>query len=110
ARAVVAAADGVPVVAFGARHLHPNAVGAMEYAAIVGGCEACASVIGARMAGGPRSGTIPHALVLILGDTVRAARLFHETIDPAVNRVALVDTFHDEAEESLRVGQAMGKD
>ena len=108
ARAVVAAADGVPVIAFGARHLHPNAVGAMEYAAIVGGCQACASVIGARMAGRPPSGTIPHALVLVLGDTVRAAQLFDATIDPSVSRVALVDTFHDEAEESVRVGQALG--
>jgi len=110
ARATVTAADGVPVIAFGARHIHPNAVGPMEYAAIVGGCQACASVIGSRMAGTPPSGTIPHALVLVLGDTVTAARLFHETIDAAVPRVALVDTFHDEAEESLRVGQALGRD
>ncbi len=110
ARAAVAAADGVPVIAFGARHIHPNAVGAMEYAAVVGGCQACASVLGARMAGVPPSGTMPHALVLVLGDTVRAARLFHETIDPAVNRVVLVDTFHDEVEEALRVGEALGDD
>jgi len=110
ARAVVAAADGVPVVAFGARHIHPNAVGAMEYAAVVGGCEACASVIGARMAGVAPSGTIPHALILVLGDTVRAAQLFHQYIDPAVRRVVLVDTFHDEVEEAVRVGQALGKD
>jgi len=110
ARATVAAAEGVPVIAFGARHLHPNAVGPMEYAAIVGGCQACASVIGARMAGLPPSGTMPHALVLVLGDTVRAARLFHATIDPAVNRVVLVDTFHDEVEEALRVGEALGDD
>lgn len=110
ARAAVTAADGVPVIAFGARHLHPNAVGAMEYAAIVGGCQACASVVGARMAGLPPSGTMPHALVLVLGDTVRAARLFHETIDPSVHRVVLVDTFHDEVEEALRVGDALGDD
>ena len=110
ARATVTAADGVPVIAFGARHIHPNAVGPMEYAAIVGGCEACASVIGSRMAGTPPSGTMPHALVLVLGDTVRAAQLFHATIDPAVNRVVLVDTFHDEVEEALRVGEALGDD
>lgn len=110
ARAAVAAADGIPVIAFGARHIHPNAVGAMEYAAVVGGCQACASVIGARMADVPPSGTMPHALVLVVGDTVRAARLFHETIDPAVSRVVLVDTFHDEVEEALRVGAALGED
>ncbi|MGI8690477.1 MAG: nicotinate phosphoribosyltransferase [Thermomicrobiales bacterium] len=110
ARAAVTAAAGVPVIAFGARHIHPNAVGAMEYAAIVGGCQACASLVGAQMAGLPPSGTMPHALVLVLGDTVRAARLFHETIDPTVNRVVLVDTFHDEVEEALRVGEALGDD
>lgn len=110
ARAAVTAADGVPIVAFGARHIHPNAVGAMEYAAIIGGCQACASIIGARMAGVAPSGTMPHALVLVLGDTVRAARLFHATIDPAVSRVVLVDTFHDEVEEALRVGEALGAD
>lgn len=108
ARAVVQAADGVPVVAFGARHLHPNAVGAMEYAAIVGGCQASASIIGARMARRAPSGTMPHALILVLGDTVRAAQLFHEVIDPSVNRVVLVDTFHDEVEEAVRVGHALG--
>jgi nicotinate phosphoribosyltransferase len=110
ARAAVTAADGVPVIAFGARHIHPNAVGAMEYAAIVGGCQACASVVGAAMANLPPSGTMPHSLVLVLGDTVRAARLFHATIDPAVSRVVLVDTFHDEVEEALRVGEALGED
>lgn len=110
ARAAVAAADGVPVVAFGARHIHPHAVGPMEYAAIVGGCQACASLIGSRMAGTPPSGTMPHALVLVLGDTVRAAQLFHATIDAAVPRVVLVDTLHDEAEEALRVGAALGRD
>jgi len=110
AQAAVTAAAGVPVIAFGARHIHPNAVGAMEYAAIVGGCQACASLVGAHMAGLPPSGTMPHALVLVLGDTVRAAQLFHETIDPAVNRVVLVDTFHDEVEEALRVGEALGDD
>ncbi len=108
ARAAVTAAAGIPVIAFGARHIHPNAVGAMEYAAIVGGCQACASVVGAAMAGLPPSGTMPHALVLVLGDTIRAARLFHATIDPAVNRVVLVDTFHDEVEEALQVGAALG--
>jgi len=107
ARAVVQAADGVPVVAFGARHIHPNAVGPMEYAAIVGGCQACASIIGSRMAGRAPSGTMPHALILVLGDTVRAAQLFHQVIDPSVNRVVLVDTFHDEVEEAVRVGQAL---
>ena len=51
---------------------------------------------------------MPHALVLIFGDTVRAAEAFDKHIDPEVPRIILVDTFKDEAEESLRVADALG--
>jgi len=39
----VAAADGIPVVSFGARHVHPNAAPSMDYAAVIGGCATCSS-------------------------------------------------------------------
>ena len=51
---------------------------------------------------------MPHALILILGDTVRAVQTFDKWMPPPINRVALVDTFHDEAEEALRVARALG--
>jgi len=38
ARECVDAARGVPIISFGARHVHPSVVGIMEYSAIVGGC------------------------------------------------------------------------
>jgi nicotinate phosphoribosyltransferase len=47
-------------------------------------------------------------MILIFGDTVEATRAFDRHISPEVNRVALVDTFKDEAEESLRVAAALG--
>jgi nicotinate phosphoribosyltransferase len=50
---------------------------------------------------------MPHALVLIIGDTLESAKAFDATIDPAVPRVVLVDTFQDEALESLRVAAAL---
>ena len=52
---------------------------------------------------------MPHALVLIFGDTVRAAEAFDRHIEPDVPRIVLVDTFKDEAEESLRVAEALGE-
>jgi nicotinate phosphoribosyltransferase len=61
------------------------------------------------MAGLSPTGTMPHALVLIFGDTVRAAEAFDRHIDPEVPRIVLVDTFKDEAEESLRVADALGE-
>jgi nicotinate phosphoribosyltransferase len=108
ARRIVEAAAPVPVISFGARHVHPNVSAQMEYAAIVGGCATCATPAGARLAGKQPSGTMPHALILILGDTVRAVQTFDKWMPPPINRVALVDTFHDEAEEALRVARALG--
>ena len=107
ARECVQAADGVPVISFGARHVHPNAAAAMDYAAVVGGCASCSSVEGARLAGVTASGTMPHALIICFGDTVAAALAFDKHLPPDVPRTVLVDTFRDEAEESLRVAEAM---
>jgi nicotinate phosphoribosyltransferase len=108
AREVVEAAAGIPVVSFGARHVHPNVSAQLEYAAVVGGCAGCATPAGARLAGLSPTGTIPHAMILIFGDTVEATDAFDRHMPPDIPRIALVDTFHDEAEESLRVAQAMG--
>src|SRR5664279_1087638 len=51
---------------------------------------------------------MPHSLVLMFGDTVRAAEAFDRDLGPDVPRIVLVDTFKDEAEEALRVARALG--
>jgi nicotinate phosphoribosyltransferase len=108
ARRIVDAAAPIPVIGFGARHVHPSVADQMDYASVVGGCIGASTPAGARLAGLAPTGTMPHALVLIFGDTVRAAESFDRHIDPEVPRVILVDTFKDEAEESLRVADALG--
>lgn len=106
---VVAAAAGRRVISFGARHVHPLIGPTMEYAAVVGGCAGCATPGGAARAGlAAPSGTMPHAMILIFGDTVQAALAFDEHMPPEVLRIVLVDTFKDEAEEALRVASALG--
>jgi len=109
ARACVDAAEGIPIISFGARHVHPNVAARLEYAAIVGGCAGCATPAGAELVGLEAIGTIPHALILIFGDTVEATVAFDRHMPTDVKRVALVDTFKDEAEESLRVAEALGR-
>jgi len=104
----VAAAQGIPIISFGARHVHPLISGVMEYAAVVGGCQSCSSVTGARLAGVTPAGTMPHALILIMGDTAKATLAFDKHMPPEVPRISLVDTFKDEAEESVIVAQALG--
>jgi len=108
ARECVEAAEGVPIISFGARHVHPDVSARMEYAAIVGGCVTGATPAGATLAGRAPAGTIPHAMILIFGDTVKATEAFDKHMPPEYPRIALVDTFKDEAEESLRVAEAMG--
>ncbi|MGZ6213345.1 MAG: nicotinate phosphoribosyltransferase [Candidatus Limnocylindria bacterium] len=108
ARRIVEAAAPVPVIGFGARHVHPSVADQMDYASVVGGCVGASTPAGARLAGLAPTGTMPHALIIIFGDTVRAAEAFDRHIDPDVPRIVLVDTFKDEAEESLRVADALG--
>jgi nicotinate phosphoribosyltransferase len=109
ARECVEAAAGVPVVALGSRHVHPNVAANIDYASVVGGCVSCATILGARLSGITPSGNMPHALPLLLGDTVRAAQAFDRHMPQEVPRVVLVDTFKDEAEEALTVARALGE-
>src|SRR5213082_1205605 len=110
AREIVDAANGKRVISFGARHVHPLIAPTMEYSAVVGGCAGCATPLGAELAGlEGASGTMPHSMILLFGDTVKAALAFDEQMGDDVLRIVLVDTFKDEAEESLRVAEALGK-
>ncbi len=109
ARECVDAAGKIPLISFGARHVHPAVAGVMDYAAVAGGCAGCSSIAGARLAGIEASGTIPHALIIVVGDTVKATMLFDKYMPEEVPRVSLVDTFIDEDEESLRVAEALGE-
>ena len=107
ARECVDAARGIPVISFGARHVHPSVVDVMEYSAIIGGCKGCASTAGARLAGIKPTGTIPHALIIILGSTAKASIIFDKHMSSEVPRIALVDTFEDEVRESINVAKVM---
>jgi nicotinate phosphoribosyltransferase len=108
ARLCVDAAAPEPVISFGARHIHPDITDVLDYAAIIGGCVGASTPAGARLAGLAPTGTMPHSLVLIFGDTVDAALAFDRHVEPDVPRIVLIDTFKDEAEEALRVARALG--
>jgi nicotinate phosphoribosyltransferase len=98
------------VISFGARRMHPALAPMIERNAFVGGCDGVAVTRAAELIDADPVGTIPHALVLLFGDTVQALRAFNEVVDPKVRRVALIDTLQDEKFEAIRVAQALGKD
>jgi nicotinate phosphoribosyltransferase len=98
------------VISFGARRMHPTLAPMIERNAFVGGCDGVAVTKSAELIDADPMGTIPHSLVLMVGDTVEALKAFHDVIDAKVRRVALIDTLQDEKFEALRVAEALGKD
>jgi len=98
------------VISFGARRMHPAIAPMIERNAFIGGCDGVAVTKAAELIDVDPMGTIPHSLVLMVGDTVEALRAFHEVVDPKVRRVALIDTLQDEKFEAIRVAEALGKD
>ncbi|MBI4950245.1 MAG: nicotinate phosphoribosyltransferase [Deltaproteobacteria bacterium] len=106
ARIRLAAGDRT-VASFGARRMHPAIAPMIERAAFIGGCDGVAVIASADLLEVDPMGTMPHALILVIGDTVEATRAFDEVIGRDVKRVALIDTFNDEKFEALRVAGAM---
>lgn len=98
------------VISFGARRMHPALAPMIERNAFIGGCDGVAVTKAAELIEADPLGTIPHSLVLMIGDTVEALRAFNAVVDPKVRRVALIDTLQDEKFEAIRVAEALGPD
>jgi nicotinate phosphoribosyltransferase len=106
ARCRVAAGER-PVISFGARRMHPAIAPMIDRSALIGGLDGVSSVASAEKLGETPVGTMPHALILIVGDTVETAEAFNEIIDKKVNRIVLIDTFNDEKFEAVNVASAL---
>lgn len=107
ARECVEAADGANVLCFGARHVHPAVASVMERAAKIAGCKGMSCILAAKLCGEEPQGTVPHAAVLLMGDTVKLAKVYDETVPEDEPRIVIVDTFKDEVEETLRVADCL---
>jgi len=104
------AAGEKKILCFGSRHIHPAVAPVMERAALIGGVDGASCILGAKLSGEKPQGTIPHTVMIISGDTVKAAQAYNICMAKDVPRIILIDTFKDEAEESIRVARALGKD
>lgn len=107
ARCRLAAGDRV-LLSFGARRMHPAISPMIDRACYIGGCDGVSTILAAEWMGIAPSGTMPHALVLLVGDTVEAAWAYHAGVAKDIPRIVLIDTLQDEKFEALRVAQAMG--
>ena len=125
-RDVVAAANGKPVMMFGARHQAHEAQAGAGYAAYVGGAIGVSTDEQGEWWGATGLGTVPHALIAVYGgDTTIATLKFDEYVNRAteaighltapgtseghVNLTSLVDFENDVVNTSLGVAHALGQ-
>ena len=96
------------VVFFGLRAAHPAIGPMLDRSAFIGGCDAVSGAYSEELLGVKPVGTMPHALIVVFGDQIKAWKAFDEVMEPDVPRIMLVDTFYDERVESLMAAQLLG--
>lgn len=107
ARFRAAAGDRI-LISFGTRRVHPALAPLVERSCYVAGFDGISNVLGAKLLGQEPSGTMPHALVQMAGNPVKAWKLFDKTIPKKVPRTALIDTFWDEKAEAIEALKTLG--
>jgi nicotinate phosphoribosyltransferase len=93
------------ILSFGVRRMHPAISPMIDYSCYVAGLDGVSAVLSAEMLNIPPSGTIPHALIIVFGDQIKAWQAFDEIIDPEVPRIALCDTYRDERDEVIMAAE-----
>src|SRR6266540_2709339 len=101
------AAGGKQVLSFGVRRMHPGIAPLIERSVYVGGLDAITTPLGAELLGAPAVGTMPHALVIVMGGPREAFAAVHKYLEAKIPRIALVDTYYDEKTEALMAIEAI---
>jgi nicotinate phosphoribosyltransferase len=89
------------------RGAHPAISPMLDRAAYIGGVDGVSGAFNEEYLGVKPKGTMPHALILVIGDEVTAWKAFDEVVDESVPRIALVDTFGDERFATLKAVEAL---
>jgi len=97
------------VFSFGIRRAHPALAPMIDRACYIGGFDAVSSMLGAKLLSKNPTGTMPHSLIIAIGDQVRAWKSFDKYMPKDVPRIALVDTYYDEKTEAIMAAEALGK-
>ncbi len=101
------AAGDRSMIAFGIRRTHPAISPMLDRSSYIGGCDGVSSLLGAETIGKSPEGTMPHALIIMMGDSITAFRAFDEVVEPQVPRIVLVDTYSDEKTEAIAACEAI---
>ncbi|MGC8644710.1 MAG: nicotinate phosphoribosyltransferase [Thermoplasmata archaeon] len=96
----------LPLISFGIRRMHPSLAPLVDRNAYIGGCDKVSSIIGAERIGRKPEGTMPHSLLLLLGEE-RGWKMYDQVVERGMMRIALVDTYGDEKEASIRAAKTV---
>lgn len=100
-------AGGKQILSFGVRRMHPGIAPLIERSVYLAGVDAITTPLGAEMLGAPAMGTMPHALVIVMGGPREAFAAVHKYLEAKIPRIALVDTYYDEKTETLLAVEAI---
>lgn len=103
------AAGEKSALSFGVRRMHPAIAPMISRSAYIGGLNGVSCVLSAERIGVKATGTMPHSLIIVFGDQVKAWKAFDELMPQDVPRIALTDTYFDEKVESIMAAEALGK-
>ncbi len=101
-------AGGKVIFYFGLRGAHPAIAPMLDRATFIGGVDAVSGTASATFIEVEPKGTMPHALIIVFKDQVKAWRAFDEVVEEGVPRILLIDTFDDERVEALKAVEALG--
>ena len=107
---VRSAAGKKTLLSFGIRRAHPALSPMIDRSCYIGGFDEVSSIVGAKLLGKDPAGTMPHSLIIAMGNQVKAWKSFNILMPKKVPRIALVDTYYDEKTESIMAAEALGKD
>lgn len=103
------AAGESTLLSFGTRRVHPALSPLVERSCYIAGFDGVSNVLGAKLLGISPSGTMPHSLIQVIGDQEKAWKLFDQSVQKEIPRIALVDTFWDEKAESIKAFETLGR-
>ncbi len=89
------------LLSFGIRRMHPGLAPFIDYFSYMGGCDGVSSIKGAESINKEPKGTMPHSLIILLGEE-KAWKAFDELMPDNILRIALIDTYGDEKTTAIK--------